>query len=61
MTVVIPAEIPVINPEDIPMVAMEVDPELQVPPDVRSVRLAVEPLQILPGPEIDAGRGFTVS
>ena len=56
-----PADTPVTTPVDGPTVASEVLLLLQVPPDVASVRVIVEPGHTAATPPIAAGVGLTVS
>jgi hypothetical protein len=49
--------VPVVDP----MVATAVVPLLQVPPDVRSIKVTEEPIQTLPGPIITDGNALTVT
>ena len=44
-----------------PIVAIEVLPDVQVPPEVISVKLLLLPSQTLSVPPIEAGKGLTVT
>ena len=56
----VPASSPKIVP-DVPTLAMVGEPEVQVPPGVASLKLVDDPAQTVAVPDIDAGKGFTVS
>ena len=59
--VAVPAETPVTAPEEEPTVAIPVEPEDHVPPEVASVKDIVDPTQTLVLPEIAEGVGFTLT
>jgi hypothetical protein len=56
----VPAAMPENIPDPEPIVATLPLPELQVPPEVASVSVAVLPVQTIPDPAIAAGNAFTV-
>lgn len=59
--IAVPADTPVTTPEELPTVATAVLPLVQVPPDVASKSVEVEPMQYTaPVPVGVAGFGFTV-
>jgi len=61
VTVVVPAETPVTTPVAEPIFAIPGEPELQLPPDVASLKFILRPAQTFERPIIAAGRGFTVT
>jgi hypothetical protein len=60
-TVAVPELIPVTRAEEEPMVAIAVLLLLQLPPVVVSLRVPVEPVQIVVVPVIGFGRGSIVT
>ena len=52
--------IPLTIPDEEPTVAIEVDPEVHVPPAVGSVRVVEAAGHVVNVPEIPAGNGLTV-
>ena len=57
----VPAETPDTTPDELPIVAIEVTPLDQVPPDVAFDNVVLPPTQAVPVPVIDAGRSLTVT
>jgi hypothetical protein len=55
-----PGEIPLTNPDDNPIVAMPVAEEVQVPPEIASLRTVVAPVHRLVGPVMAEGVLLTV-
>ena len=56
----VPAAIPETIPDEDPIVATPIDPDVQLPPVGMSDKLIVVPVQTLVAPETAAGCGFTV-
>jgi hypothetical protein len=55
----VPAENPATMPEDEPITATVVEPELQTPPLVASLKTVALPIQVFVTPEIADGNGLT--
>jgi hypothetical protein len=58
---VVPVAIPVADPLRLPIVAMAVLMLVQVPPLILSIKIIVEPVHTLPGPDIIEGKGLMVT
>lgn len=61
MIVELPAATPVAVPDEDPIVATPVVPEVQVPPPVELLNVVVNPAHTVAVPVIDAGSAFTVN
>jgi hypothetical protein len=59
--ITVPGETPVISPVEDTITAMPANPELHVPPELGSVKLADDPVHIADVPVMGNGNGFTVS
>ena len=59
--VAVPAETPVTAPEEEPTVAIPVEPEDHVPPEVASLSVVFAPTQTVAVPDIADGGAFTVT
>jgi len=57
----VPVETPPTVPEELPIVATAALLLIQLPPEVPSVRVKLPPVQTDDPPEIEAGKGLTVT